>query len=164
MRRSLVLSLAFLVVAVGAAYAAPDQPQPRRHSMPGMHGPGGPGGPGGPPEFRKHLFPPELILHNQLALDLTEEQLTAIKKSLYETQSRVIDLKADLARVTERLNGVLEPSRVDESAALAAAEDAMRLESRVKQEHLALLIRVKNLLTEEQQETLRDMRPHRSGN
>lgn len=155
MKRLLVLSLAILLMAAGAAYAGPDQPQPRRQGMPGMQGPGG------PPSFERHLFPPEMVLHNQLALNLTEEQLTTIKRLLNETHGRVIDLQADLARVTERLNGILEPPRVDEAAALSAAEEAMRLESHVKREHLGLLVRVKNLLTEEQQQTLRSLRPPR---
>lgn len=164
MKRSTVFCLAILVLAAaGSAYAQGELRQPRPHAVEGMSRPGGPGGgvPGGPPPFERHLFPPDLVLHNQLALGLSEEQLTAIKRLLKETQGRVVELQADLARVTERLSGILAPSRVDEAAALSASDEAMRLESFVKREHLALLVRVKNLLTEEQQETLRSLRPPR---
>jgi hypothetical protein len=164
MKRSTVFCLAMLVlVAAGSAHAQGELRQPRAHGVEGMSRPGGPGGgaPGGPPPFERHLFPPDLVLHNQLALGLSEEQLTGIKRLLKETQGRVVELQADLARVTERLGGILAPSRVDEAAALSASDEAMRLESFVKREHLALLVRVKNLLTEEQQETLRNLRPPR---
>lgn len=166
MKRSTVFCLAILLLAAaGSARAQGElrQPRPNAHAVDGMSRPGGPGGgaPGGPPPFERHLFPPDLVLHNQLALGLSEEQLTAIKRLLKETQGRVVELQADLARVTERLSGILAPSRVDEAAALSASDEAMRLESFVKREHLALLVRVKNLLTEEQQETLRNLRPPR---
>ncbi len=165
MKRSIVFCLAILVLAAaGPADAQGELRQPRPHAVEGMSRPGGPGGagnPGGPPPFERHLFPPDLVLHNQLALGLSEDQLTAIKRLLKETQGRVVELQADLARVTERLSGILAPPRVDEAAALSASDEAMRLESLVKREHLALLVRVKNLLTEDQQETLRNLRPPR---
>jgi hypothetical protein len=128
-----------------------------------MSRPVGPGGgvPGGPPPFTRHLFPPDLVLHNQLSLGLSQEQLIAIERLLKETQGRVVELQAHLAHVTERLGGILALSRVDEAAALSASDEAMRLESFVKREHLALLVRAKNLLAEEQQETLRNLRPLR---
>ena len=125
-----------------------------------MGGPGGPGGPGAPP-FERDLYPPELVLSNQLAIGLTEDQSTAIKRLLNETHSRIIDLQVDIQKVTERLTRTLEPARVDEAAALAAAEQAMALESQMKKAHLTLLVRMKNLLTEDQQAKLDTLRPHR---
>jgi hypothetical protein len=125
----------------------------------GPGGPHGPGGPGGPPPFAQYLYPPELVLRNQIAIGLTAEQTAAIKKMLNETHARTMDLQVDLQRVTEQLGNLLAPARVDEAAALAAADQAMALEGQIKNVHLTLLIRIKNLLTPEQQAKLDELRP-----
>jgi Spy/CpxP family protein refolding chaperone len=125
-----------------------------------MGGPGGPGGPGGAP-FDQFLYPPELILNNQGALRLTDEQIATIKRLLIDAQDRTVGLQVDLQRVTERLSRDVEPPRIDEAGALAAADQAMTLESQIKKAHLTLMIRLKNLLTEEQQQRLADLRPPR---
>src|SRR5436309_8124477 len=66
----------------------------------GQPGSGGHHGPGGLP-FEKDLFPPDLVLHNQTALGLSDEQISAIKKLLNETHPRILDLQTNLDRVTE---------------------------------------------------------------
>jgi len=164
----LTLTLALAATAAGAAApAAPGdladpQGEPGVGPMfgPGHGGPPGMGGhhgPGGPP-FERDLFPPDLVLHNQTALGLSDEQISAIKKLLNEMHPRILDLQTNLDRVTERLGGILKSSRIDETAALSAADEAMGLETQIKKTHLTLLVRLKNLLTEEQQIKLRDLR------
>jgi len=111
--------------------------------------------------FERNLFPPELILSNQEALGLTDDQIAAMKKLLNETHARTLDIHVDLQRATERLNRAVAPAKVDEAAALAAADQAMALEAQVKRAHLALMIRIKNLLTEEQQTKAAELRPER---
>jgi Spy/CpxP family protein refolding chaperone len=108
-----------------------------------------------------NLFPPELILMNQVALGLSTEQVDAVKKQVGDTHSRVLDVQVDLHRVTEQLHTALEPPKVDESAVLALASQAMDLEKKIKAAHLTLMIRVKNLLTAEQQEKARDLASRR---
>ena len=109
----------------------------------------------------RNLFPPELILRNQLALGLNQDQVDAVKKLVGETQSRVLDVQTDLHRATEQLRAALDNTKVDEAAALALASQAMDLEKRVKTAHLTLMIHVKNLLTEEQQDRARALMPER---
>ena len=109
----------------------------------------------------RNLFPPELVLTNQLALGLSQEQVDAIKKLVGDTQARVLDVQTDLHRATEQLRAALDNTKVDEAAALGLASQSMDLEKRVKTAHLTLMIRVKNLLTEEQQEKARALRPER---
>jgi len=167
MRRLTPILVVLVVAAAAAVWAAPGDPG--RTPMAGrapFAGPGGPmghGGPGGPegPAFGKYLYPPELVLNNQIAIGLTDDQIATIKRLLAETHARVVDIQVDLQRAGENLHGILEPARVDESAALAAAERAMTLESQMKKAHLTLLIRIKNLLTEDQQAQLEDLRPER---
>lgn len=155
MRRIATVLAVFVLLAATAAFAGPGRPQGT-----GPHGPGGGmGGPGGPPPFERDLYPPELVLSNQIAIGLTVDQTTAIKKALNETHSRVVDIQVDLQRTTEKLTGILDPARVDEAAALAAADEAMALESQMKKAHLTLLIRVKNILTPDQQAKLDQLRP-----
>lgn len=169
----LILSLA----AATAVLAAPPGPRDGSRGAPGAPGgpggPPGPGGPGGPdaaprpegpgapgnPPFARDLFPPELVLHNQIAIGLSAEQVGGIKKLLNETHSRTLDIQTDLSRVAEKLGDALEPLRVDEAVALGLADQVMRLETEVKKTHLGMLIRLKNLLTPEQQEKLRDLQP-----
>jgi Spy/CpxP family protein refolding chaperone len=149
--RCIVPLIAVLVLATSTAVTeGPNGPSPM----------GGPGGPAGAP-FDQFLFPPELILSNQVALRLTDEQITSIKKLLNETQARTLDLQVDLQRVSERLSRAVEPPRVDEATVLAAADQAMSLESQIKKAHLTLMIRLKNLLTQDQQHRLADLRPPR---
>jgi len=120
----------------------------------------GMGGLGMGGSMEHNLFPPELILMNQLALGLSTEQVDAIKKQVGDTHSRVLDAQVDLHRVTEQLHAALESPKVDEAAVLALASQAMDLEKKVKTAHLTLMIRVKNLLTADQQEKARALAEH----
>jgi Spy/CpxP family protein refolding chaperone len=106
-----------------------------------------------------HFFSPEVVLKNQIALGLSEDQIVAIKNLLHEAHGRVLDYQTDLDRATERLHAAMEAPQVDEASAMAAAEDAMKLEAEVKKAHLELMLRIKNLLTEAQQAELMKMKP-----
>lgn len=154
MRRTLSV---FATILLATATAAWSQAGPGRPGGPrGLHGMGMQGG-----GFEQSLFPPELVLHNQIAIGLTDDQTAQIKKLLSETHARMTDLQVDLQRAAERVRGVLEPARVDEAAAIAAAEQTMAIESQLKKTHLTLLVRIKNILTEEQQTKLAALRPQR---
>jgi len=130
---SLVLGLA------AAAHAAgPGAPM---HAGRGFHE--------GPPMDRS-LFPPDLILSNQIALGLTDDQTAAIKKMINETHQKVIDAQTSLQRTTEQLHTELSATKINEAAALSFATQAMDLEQQIKTAHMTLLIRIKNLLTPDQ--------------
>jgi len=51
----------------------------------------------------KNLFPPELIMQNQQALNLSEEQQVFFKSELREAQKRFVDLQWKLEDETEKL-------------------------------------------------------------
>jgi hypothetical protein len=108
-----------------------------------------------------NLFPPELILMNQVALGLSTDQVEAIKKQIGDTHSRVLDAQVDLHRVTEQLHTALDVPKVDEGAALSLASQAMDLEKKIKAAQLTLMIRVKNALTADQQDKARSLAPQR---
>jgi Spy/CpxP family protein refolding chaperone len=121
----------------------------------------GMGGHGMGLSMERNLFPPALVLTNQVALGLTEAQVASIKSQVSETQGRVLDAQVDLTRVSEQLRTALEPTKVDEAAALNLASQAMDLEKKVKTAQLSLMIQVKNVLTQEQQEKARALKAER---
>lgn len=125
-----------LVLAAAAAAAAPTADDP----------------------FRDLLFPPELVLAHQQTIGFTGEQRAALVAEVTRAQSDFVPLQAELAARAERLRLLLAEPRVDEEAALVAAAEVMALESDVKRRHLKLAVRIKNLLSPEQQARLRDMR------
>jgi Spy/CpxP family protein refolding chaperone len=61
------------------------------------------------------------------------------------------------------LLALLEETQVDEAAAIAKAEQVLKTENEVKKRQMALLIRIKNVLTKDQQNRLRALRD-RGGN
>jgi Spy/CpxP family protein refolding chaperone len=114
-----------------------------------------------PPEedpLARHVFPPELVMKHQQEIELTERQRETIKGEIQKVQSRFLDLQWQMQKEMEKLVSLLDAGPVDESRALAQAEALMRLETETKKMHLAMLVRIKNLLTEEQQSRLARLR------
>jgi Spy/CpxP family protein refolding chaperone len=100
-----------------------------------------------------------MVLSNQIALGLTDDQLQSLKSLLKATHDSTLDTQVALQRAVETLQRTLDSTRIDEAAALAAADQVMALETAMKKGHLGLMIRVKNLLTPDQQKKLEEMRP-----
>ena len=108
--------------------------------------------------IRDRLFPPDLIMQHQAELGIDERQRDVLTKELAAFQSRIVDLQWKLSSAAEDLARLLDVPRVDEARALAQADKVMALERDVKKSHLALLIRVRNLLTDEQRAQLAKLR------
>jgi Spy/CpxP family protein refolding chaperone len=106
----------------------------------------------------RHLFPPELVMAHQQEIGLSAAQRDAVKAAIGEAQSLFLDLQWEVQAQASALGKLLAQSPVDEEAALAEAERLMALEARVKRAQLALLIRIKNVLTPVQQERLQELR------
>ncbi len=111
--------------------------------------------------FDQDFFAPDVVLRNQVALELTAAQLDALKKLINGTHAELLDIQADLERETELFKQAIAPSKVSENDAIARADRMLALEVRMKRAQLTLLVRVKNLLTDKQQATLRSQRPPR---
>lgn len=168
MKRLAPLLVLVLLVAATSAWAQPARRGVLRGAGPGVEGAAGPraGALGlgvAMARFEQRLFPPELVLRNQIAIGLTDDQTAQIKRLLTESHGRIVEHQMDLQRSMEQLRATLDAPRVDEGAAIGAAEKSMAIETRLKKEHLGMLIRVKNVLTEEQQEKLATMRATRFG-
>jgi Spy/CpxP family protein refolding chaperone len=109
-------------------------------------------------ELRRELFPPELVMRHQEEIDLSEEQKDRLVREMQALQSDLVPLQFEMSEAAGKLRTALAAPRVDEQQAGDLADRLMSLESRIKRRHLALMIRIKNLLTPEQQDRLRDLR------
>ena len=104
------------------------------------------------------LFPPELIMQHRRAIDLTDEQRDAISQMIGELQGRVVRLQWELLDQVQLLTETTSGTRVDLDRALDQIDVVLDTEREIKQAHLEILVRIKNLLSPEQQETLEDLR------
>jgi hypothetical protein len=100
------------------------------------------------------LYPPELIMEHQSELGIDLSQKNAILKEVDRGQSELLHLGWQLQGEKEKLVKVLEGEKVDEQMAQDAAARVMDVETKVKASHLALLVRIKNMLTPGQQQKL----------
>lgn len=110
----------------------------------------------GPIESR--LFPPELVMEHQGELVITDEQKRAILSEAEKGQSAMLRLQWELQGEKEKLVKILDADRVDEAKVQEAAARLMDRETKVKASHLGMLVRIKNVLTTDQQAKLRELR------
>jgi len=108
--------------------------------------------------FEEALFPAELIMQHRRAIGLTDEQRDAISQMIQELQGRVVSLQWELLDDMETISETLSAPRVDLDRAMDHLEEVLETEKAIKQAHLELLIRIKNALTADQQETLARLR------
>ena len=110
------------------------------------------------PDFARHLFPPELVMRYQQKISLRAEQRTTITEAIQQLQSRTVEQQWRMQEETQRLGELLQATPVNESAVLAQVDRVLGIERDVKRSHMALLIRIKNTLTREQQAALKALR------
>lgn len=107
--------------------------------------------------IRGNLFPPELIMRNQKTIDLKEDQKDAIRQEIRQAELKFLDLKWQVQDAAESLREVLKQEQVDEEEALTLLEGVMEAEGTIKRTQFTLMIRIKNILTPEQQDRLREL-------
>lgn len=105
-----------------------------------------------------NLFPPDLIMQNQDAIGLTDEQRNFMMNEVQRTQAAVAGNQWRLQASVERLGAILR-DRPDETQALAQLDEVLALEHDLKRAQLGLLVRLKSHLTADQQAALRRIRP-----
>jgi len=103
----------------------------------------------------KAFFAPELVMQNQQAIGLTEAQRTGILKELQAAQSEFMTLQWDMQKESEKLKAIVEKDNPVESDVITQLDRLLSLENRVKHRQITLLVRIKNMLTAEQQAKLR---------
>jgi Spy/CpxP family protein refolding chaperone len=114
--------------------------------------------PEGEDPIAKRVFPPDKVLAHQQEIGLDEAQRQSLRSEMQKAQKKFVDLQFEMQGETEKMLQLLEERPVDESRVLAQADRILALEKEIKKTHLALLVRVKNLLTREQQAKLSEIR------
>ncbi len=113
---------------------------------------------GKPDPVGEHLFPPELIMQNQQAINLDASQKTYIRGELTRAQTRFTELQWQLQDAMEGLVALLKTEQPDEQQVLAQLEKVLSTEREIKRAQLSLMVRLKGKLSSEQQAQLRRMR------
>ncbi len=142
MRRALVVGLAALALLAGPARA-----QDKKDDA-----------------LAKAVFAPDLVFKYGREIGLKPPQRQAIVDAIKNVQGDLVGLQLSMAEPAQALVDLLNQPQVDESAALAQADKVLTIERDVKKMQMALLIRIKNALTPEQQAKLRELRDRAAGN
>ena len=100
--------------------------------------------------FKGKLFAPDVILQQQAELNLTKEQFTGIRAAVVEVQSGVAEHEWDMREAYQALLLELDKTPVSEVKVLKYATTALLAENQVKKKQMAMLVKLKNLLTAEQ--------------
>jgi len=140
MMLSIYTTCALLLFAAGAA-PAQQPPQPPQ-----------------PDPIGENLFPPELVMQYQQAIGLSEEQRDLIKAEIQKAQARFTDLQWQLQGEAETMASLLKSPRADEQQVLAQLDKILNVEREIKRAQITLVVRIKNILTPEQQARLRELK------
>ena len=106
----------------------------------------------------RFLFPPELVMANQQAINLTDLQRTVIQVALKVAQAKFIDLQFKASAEVEKLKRLVQAVTVDEAKTLEQVERLLAAEREIKIAQMTLMVRIKNQLTEQQQQQLDKLR------
>jgi Spy/CpxP family protein refolding chaperone len=132
------------LLAAGAVRAAPTAAQeaPRVEADP----------------FAQVLFAPELIMQHARTIRLSDAQRGAITELIGDVQKRVLGMQWELVEQVQALRQTLGSARIDQDRAIDQLNRVLETEKRIKQAHLEMLVRIKNLLRPEQQSELARLR------
>ena len=100
--------------------------------------------------LRMGLYPPDILMRQQQALDISSEQRKDIAALVTDFQGKVTELQWAMPNEQQKLKKMLSASDIDSEAALAQAAQVLKMESEFKLAHFELLIAIKNELTDEQ--------------
>jgi Spy/CpxP family protein refolding chaperone len=114
--------------------------------------------PTGPDPLTENLFPPELVMAHQKAIDLSDAQKTSIRGELLKAQTRFTELQWQLQDAMEALVSLLKQSPADESQVMSQLDKVLNSEREIKRTQISLLVRIKNKLTPDQQARLQRLR------
>lgn len=108
--------------------------------------------------FAQALFDPQLVLRHAETIGLSATQRRSLFDELKAAQTALAPLQIDMTEPALELIELLGQPKVDEARVLAKTEQVLRIENEVKKRQTALLVRIKNMLTPEQQSKLRELR------
>jgi Spy/CpxP family protein refolding chaperone len=106
----------------------------------------------------ENLFPPDQVLANHKAIGLDDAQRNYVRAEVLKAQTRFTELQFQLQDAMESLVTLLKQDPVDEAQVMAQLDKVLNAEREVKRTQIALMVRIKNKLTIEQQSRLRQSR------
>lgn len=104
------------------------------------------------------LYPPELVMKYHQEINLDEGQSKAIKEAIQKAQPKFLDMQWDMQAEAEKLIKLLKARPVEEAAVLAQMDQVLNREREIKKAQISLLIHIKNLLSDAQQNKLTELR------
>lgn len=111
-----------------------------------------------PDPYSEVFFAPELIMTHRRAIGLTDEQRDAITGEIQDLQGRAVSYQFELLDEQQTLLEILAEDEVDLDRAMDQLDEFLETENRLKKAQVELLIRIKNILTRDQQRALREIR------
>jgi Spy/CpxP family protein refolding chaperone len=104
------------------------------------------------------FFSPDLVMQNQQAINLTEAQRNTISKEMQNAQTEFMALQWDLQKEMEKFKSLVEKETLNETQVLEQMERMLTIENKIKKRQITLMVRIRNLLSHEQQEKLRKLK------
>ena len=104
------------------------------------------------------LFSPELVMEHQIELGLDDSERQVLRQAVQQAQAKFTDLQWRLSAETERLDTILREPVLREQTVLDQVDRVLALERDLKRTKIALLVRIRNTLTPEQQAKLAELR------
>ncbi len=103
----------------------------------------------------ENLFSPELLRLTHENLGLTAAQEETLAGAAAEIEARITSMRRELTEASHALLEATRPDKIDEARAMVLAEQVTRLQAEMQRARFALLIKLKNTLTPEQQAKLK---------
>lgn len=99
-------------------------------------------------------------MRNQKAINLTPDQQSTIREEMRKAMPRFTELQWQLSAEEETLESLVRADAPDEKQILAQFDKLMLVESELKRVRFALLVRLRAILTPEQQKKLEEVKKH----
>jgi len=106
----------------------------------------------------KLFLPPDLVMSHQQAINLTEQQRALIQSNMMDTQKKLLDQQFKLQGELEKLQSLLKSMTPDEGKVLEEMDKVLGAERDIKRAQLSLMVKLKNSLTQQQQQQLEALR------
>lgn len=100
--------------------------------------------------FKGKLFPPNVVLEYREQLDLSRDQYTAIRAAVVEVQTQVAEHEWDMQEAYTNVLSMLDERPLDEQEIISGVKAVLTAENSVKIAQMGMLIRIRNLLSDEQ--------------
>ncbi|MGB9484577.1 MAG: Spy/CpxP family protein refolding chaperone, partial [Terriglobia bacterium] len=157
--KATIVSFALVIVLCGQAMAqepAPPAPGPSQGLPPPMMNPPAGGPPGMHPGRDQGWWKdPEVVQK----LHISDDQVRKLDKIAQDHQIQEIDLRADLEKQDAVLRLQMETDPPDEAQVLAQIDKVTQARAKLEKSHVEMLLATRRVLTAEQAQKLRDLRP-----